>query len=188
MNKQRYLLVVSGPSGIGKDTVVQNLIDTYDNIELSVSVTTRKPRDYEVNAEHYYFTTEMEFMRRVKAGEFVEYTCYAGNYYGTLKSEVEKRMDNDITCVLVIEVNGSEKVKEVYPECTTVFVQAPNMTEHERRLRRRGCESEQDMAERMRIAVQEMKLADEYDYRVMNDDAQRCADELHDILIERQTE
>jgi guanylate kinase len=187
MNNERYLLVVSGPSGIGKDTVVKNLMDRHAGIELSVSATTRPPRGYEVDGEHYFFLPRRAFLRRVENGEFVEYTNYAGNYYGTLKSEVAKRITQGVTCVLVIEVNGSAAVKAMYPECTTVFVVAPGMAEHERRLRSRGSESEEVMAERMRIAEREMKMAGEYDFQLVNGDALACSEELYRILKMRQT-
>jgi guanylate kinase len=182
VNNERFLLVISGPSGIGKDTVVGKIMSTYPNFELSVSVTTRKPRNYEINGEHYYFTSEMEFLRRVKAGEFIEYAQYAGNYYGTLKSEVDKRINKGIYCILVIEVNGCQNVKALYPGCTTVFLLAPNPQEHERRLRERACETEKDMAKRLEIAKEEMKLADNYDFCVVNKDVEECAKEIYSIV------
>ncbi len=186
MNEQRRLLVVSGPSGIGKDTVVTHLKKQHTGIECSVSATTRPPRDYEVNGQHYYFLSREEFGQKVQDGEMVEYTEYAGNYYGTPKSEVEKRISSGVDCVLVIEVNGAAAIKRMYPECTTVFIEAPSMQEHERRLRKRGSESDEEIAQRMEIAQKEMALADEYDFRLVNDDVQRCVDELYDILKMRQ--
>lgn len=188
MNKERNLLVVSGPSGIGKDTVVQFLIEGHKGIELSVSATTRPPRSYEVNGQHYFFYSVDAFLHKVEQGDFVEYTNYAGNYYGTLKSEVERRISNGITCVLVVEINGRAAVKAMYPDCTTVFIVAPDMAEHERRLRSRGSESEEVMAERMKIAEQEMLKADEYDFQLVNDDAKVCAEALYEILRKRQAE
>lgn len=186
MNNQRNLLVVSGPSGIGKDTVVSQLVATHPGIELSISATTRPPRHYEKHGDHYFFLPKEEFERLVAEGEFVEHTLYAGNYYGTLKSEVDKRINNGVVCVLVIEVNGAANVKRMYPECTTVFIVAPDMAEHERRLRTRGSESEADMAERMRIAEQEMAKAGDYDFQLVNDDFKACAEALYDILVMRQ--
>ncbi len=188
MDKQRNLLVVSGPSGIGKDTVVKHLIDAHAGIELSVSATTRKPRPGEADGQHYHFFSVEEFKRRVEANEFVEYTLYAGNFYGTLKSEVERRIERGLCCVLVIEVNGAGNVKRVYPGCTTVFIVAPTMAEHERRLRSRGSESEETMAERMLIAEWEMSMAGGYDFQLVNDDAVACAEDLYGILKLRRGE
>lgn len=185
MNEQRYLLVVSGPSGIGKDTVVRCLMERHAGIELSVSATTRAPRPGEKQGELYYYMSREEFEQRIADDAFVEYTIYAGNYYGTLKSEVEKRIANGVVCVLVIEVTGAGNVKRLYPACTTVFVEAPDMEEHARRLRGRGSEDEAAMAERMRIAEKEMTYAGQYDYRLVNDVAADCAERLYGILQER---
>ena len=189
MSNDRYLLVVSGPSGIGKDTVVQKLIEAHPGeIELSVSATTRPPRDYEVNGQHYFFLSEEAFLARAQAGDLVEHTNYAGNYYGTLKSEVDRRIGAGKVCVLVIEINGAANVKKMYPDCTTVFIVAPSLAEHERRLRGRGSECEETMAQRMEIAKQELLAADQYDYQLVNDDAAVCAGELYGILRERLAE
>lgn len=189
MNRERNLLVVSGPSGAGKDTVVSRLIEAHKGeIELSVSATTRQPRPDEAHGQMYYYLTREEFMRRVEDGEFAEYAEYAGNLYGTLKSEIDKRIDNGIVCVLVIEVNGAANIKSKYPECTTVFVEPPGAEEHERRLRSRGTESEEDIARRLEIAAEEMKMAESYDYRVVNDIARVCADGVYAILQKRRSE
>ncbi len=186
MNSDRYLLVVSGPSGIGKDTVVEKLVAAHPGeIELSVSATTRPPRAYEVDGRHYFFISETDFLRRAGAGEMVECASYAGNYYGTLKAEVDKRLAAGIVCVLVIEINGAANVKKCYPDCTTVFIVAPSLAEHERRLRARGSECEKDIAERMRIAQWELKAADTYDFQLVNDDAAACAEELYAIVRKR---
>ncbi|MGD9559389.1 MAG: guanylate kinase [Oscillospiraceae bacterium] len=186
MNRQRYLVVVSGPSGIGKDTVVRRLMKKHPEIELSVSATTRPPRSYEVSGQHYYFLTLDAFKQCIEEGKLVEYANYAGNFYGTPRCEVERRIDNSTTCILVIEVNGAEKVKQVYPDCTTVFIIAPSMAEHERRLRQRATEDEAGMRQRMQIAQQEMAMADKYDFQLVNDDPDVCADELYEIICKRQ--
>ncbi len=188
MKNEQYLLVVSGPSGIGKDTVVNDMLSRYKGIERAVSATTRPPRDYEIDGQHYFFLSKQEFETRVEAGDFVEHASYAGYYYGTLKSEVERRIAKKITCVLVIEVTGAGNIKQMYPNCTTVFISAPSEQEHERRLRSRGSESEDVMRERLRIAQLEMQLASRYDYEIINDIAQVCADELYQIIKTRQSE
>ncbi len=187
-NMERYLLVVSGPSGIGKDTVVRHLIEKHDKIELAASATTRPPRPGEEEGRLYYYMQAPQFHKLIDDGAFVEYTSYAGNFYGTLKSEVYKRIENGITCVLVIEVNGTANVRRMFPDCTTVFIIAPSMQEHERRLRARGSETEEVMAERMRIAEEEMKMSASYNFVLMNDDAGRCAEELYLLLRHRQEE
>lgn len=188
MNEQRYLLVVSGPSGVGKDTVVEYMIDHHEGLRESVSATTRQPRPGEVHGEDYYYLTKEEFLRRVANQEFVEYTEYAGNYYGTLKSEVEKCINSNISCVLVIEVEGAADIKQQYPECTTVFITAPSLEEHEHRLRSRGSECEEVIACRLAIAKKEMAMASTYDYVLVNDEAESCAEKLYDILKTRQAQ
>ncbi len=186
MNDERYLVVVSGPSGAGKDTVVKAMMDKNPQIEISVSATTRAKREGEVHGKDYYFLTREEFEQKVEQGLLLEYTQYVGNYYGTLKSEVDKRISNKITTVLVIEVNGSANIKKIYPECTTVFVVPPSKQELEKRLRSRGTETSSDIEKRMATAESEMALADTYNFTVVNDDVQKCANEIYAILKSRQ--
>jgi len=187
MHEERNLLVVSGPSGIGKDTVVSYMIQNHPGIELAVSATTRPARDYEVDGVHYHFLSVPQFEQWVAEGKLVEYINYAGNYYGTPKCEVKKRIEKGIVCVLVIEVNGAANVKAMYPDCTTVFIIAPSMEEHERRLRSRATEDEAGMRERMRIAEGEMAMADTYDFQLVNDDPKACAERLFKIVESRRT-
>lgn len=188
MNEQRFLLVVSGPSGSGKDTVVNLLMQNHPEIELSVSATTRAPRPGEQNGCHYHFVAKEEFERYIANGELLEYANYVGNYYGTLKSEVDKRIARSVTCVLIIEVEGAANIKKSYPDCTAVFLLPPSMQELERRLRGRGTESEERIQERLARAAEEIKLAETgiYDFTLVNEDAQRCAEELYTLLKQRQ--
>ena len=188
MNKERYLLVISGPSGSGKDSIVAKLIAAHPGIECSVSATTRPPREDEVEGVHYFFMSKEQFEKHIAAGDLLEYAEYVGNYYGTLKSQVDARLEKKITCVLVIEVEGAANIKRHYPDCTTVFVLPPSMGELERRLRKRGTESEEWVRRRMLRAEEEMALADQYDYTIVNDELCRCADRLYEILQERQRE
>lgn len=183
---QRRLLVVSGPSGCGKDTVVKILMERHSGIELSVSATTRDPREDEVNGQHYHFVTKEQFEHFITHDSLLEYANYVGNYYGTLRSEVEKRIHNGITCVLVIEVMGTERVRRAYPDCTTVFILPPSMEELERRLRARGTESEEWVQKRLARAREELPLAGDYDFQLVNLDPYACADELYHILRQRQ--
>ncbi len=185
MNEQRNLLVVSGPSGCGKDTVVAKMIGAHAGVERSVSATTRPMRRDEVQGVDYFFLTRAEFEQRIQEGGLVEYAEYVGNYYGTLRSQLEERMAQGVTCVLVIEVQGAANIKQQYPECTTVFILPPSMEELERRLRGRASESEERVQRRLLRAVEEMKHANSYDYRIVNHDADDCAEELYAILQKR---
>ena len=191
MNEQRRLLVVSGPSGVGKDSVVKAMIRKYaqadELIEVSVSATTRSKALGEAEGVDYHFLERRQFEEHIAADSFLEYAEYSENYYGTLKAEVDSRISRGITCVLVIEVRGAERVKSAYPECTTVFVLPPDMKELESRIRGRKRDSEEQIHQRMETAkLLEMPLADSYDFKIVNTDLDTCADELYAILKQRQ--
>lgn len=187
MNKQRFLLVVSGPSGCGKDTVVQRVIEKGEKIEIAISATTRLPRAGEAHGEHYHFITKEQFEQNINQNNLLEYAEYVGNYYGTLRSEVDDRIANGITCVLVIEVQGAAAVKRIYPECTTIFVTPPSMEELEHRLRGRGSETDDWIQKRLHRAKEELEFAPTYDYCIVNDTVEDCADTILKILEERQS-
>ena len=127
MNKERHLLVVSGPSGAGKDTVVRRMMEKYPEIELSVSATTRAPRNGEKEGIDYYFMTNETFEQKIERGEMLEYVHYCDRYYGTPKSEVDRRLDAGIPVVLVIEVIGAANIKKLYPDSTLVFIMPPSL-------------------------------------------------------------
>lgn len=186
MNNERYLLVVSGPSGAGKDTVVKQMLEQYTGMEKSVSATTRAMRPGEKEGVNYYYITQDAFEDKIAKAEVLEYTQYCGNYYGTLKSEVDARLSAGITVILVIEVQGAGNVKRMYPDCTTVFVRPPSYEELERRLIERGTENEASIKARLKRAVEEMEYAVDYDYVVVNDDVKTCAEAIHTIVVERQ--
>lgn len=186
MNEQRYLLVVSGPSGSGKDTVVRKLMQGHADIQLSVSATTRPARLGEVDGVDYYFITKEQFEQDIREGKLLEYTCYIDNYYGTPKNEVDKRIAKKITCVLVIEVEGAANIRRLYPNCTMVFIHPPSLEELACRLRKRGTECEERVEKRLRRAREELAHADEYDYQLVNTDFNACAQELYGILRTRQ--
>ena len=149
MKGEKYLFVVSGPSGTGKDTVVAKLLGSHPEIEKTVSATTRTMREGEVNGKNYHFLTKEQFETALAEGNIVEHTCYCENYYGTLRSEVERHMEQQIPVILVIEVEGAGNIKRMYPGSTTIFVMPPDMKELERRLRYRGTEAEEVIQKRL---------------------------------------
>ena len=185
MQGEHCLFVVSGPSGAGKDTVVEHLRAAHPAVQRTVSATTRAMRPGDEDGVTYHFISTSEFEQKLKENALVEYTNYCGNYYGTLRSETEPRMAAGIPVILVIEVEGAGNIKRLYPGATTVFVMPPSLEELERRLRGRGTESEDKIQKRLARAQQEMALAASYDEHVVNDDIDRCAADLY-AIIERQ--
>lgn len=162
------LLIVSGPAGTGKGTVVKAVADSSDSYSLSVSATTRSPRVGEVDGVHYHFLTRECFEKKIEKGEMLEYAEYVGNYYGTPKDRVVELLDKGINVILEIEVVGAMKVKALMPEAVTVLLLPPNFEILEARLRGRGTNTEEDIQRRMKKAREEVNHLSKYDYVVIN--------------------
>lgn len=175
------LIVVSGPSGAGKSTVTKIARDKL-NIPLTVSATTRKPRENEIDGQDYYFLSEEEFMKKVENDEFFEWAKVHDNYYGTLKSEVEKKREEGNTVLLEIDVQGGLIVKKKDPSAVLVFFKAPSDKELEERLRNRGSDSEEVIRKRLENALQEMEYEKDYDYSIVNNSVDQSFQELIDII------
>ena len=181
--KKGKLVVISGASGVGKGTVLGIMMKKRDDLKFSVSATTRAPRPSEEHGVHYYFVTKEQFEGMIAAGEMLEYSAHAANYYGTPRAQAEEKMQQG--CVLLdIEPNGAKQVKEAAPEAVLIFIMPPSMEELEKRLRGRGDTSDEQIAMRLERAVWEMQQRSWYDYVVVNDDAERCADEILKIITE----
>ena len=177
------MIVISGASGVGKGTVLNLMMQARKDLTFSVSATTRSPRPNEVDGVHYYFVTRETFEDMIAKGEFLEYDEHAKNYYGTPRAQAEEKMVNGHV-LLDIEPAGAKQVRAAMPEAKLVFIMPPSMEELERRLRGRGDTPEDQIKIRMERAVWEMEQKAWYDHVVVNDDAQRCAEEILKIIAE----
>ena len=174
------LIVLSGFSGAGKGTLVKELMKTYDNYALSISMTTRKPREGEVHGREYFFTERESFEEKIAQNGLIEYAEYCGNYYGTPRDYVEEMLAAGRDVLLEIEIQGMHKVKKMFPDMLTLFVTPPSIAELEKRLRGRGTETEEVI--KKRLAREEAKGMEDYEYLVVNDDLQECVEEIHSIV------
>ena len=175
------LIVISGASGVGKGTVLGLMMEKRKDLSFSVSATTRDPRPGEVDGKHYFFISKECFEEMIKNDEFLEYDAHAANYYGTLRGQAEAKMKTGHV-LLDIEPKGAGQVRKAAPDATLIFIMPPSMEELERRLRGRGDTSEEQIALRMERANWEMEQREWYDHVVVNDDANRCADEILEII------
>ena len=178
------LIVLSGASGVGKGTVLKELMKQRQDLRFSVSATTRDPRPGEEDGVHYYFVTRERFEEMIQGGEFLEYDAHNKNYYGTPRAQALEKMETGHV-LLDIEPKGAEQVRRAMPEATLIFIMPPSMEELERRLRGRGDTPEDQIQIRMERAVWEMEQRHWYDYVVVNDVAERCAEEILQIIAEK---
>jgi guanylate kinase len=178
------VFVITGPSGVGKGTLIGELLKRLPGLELSVSATTREPRAGEIDGRDYHFLDREEFDRRAVNGEFLEHATYSGNRYGTLRSEVERRLDQGVSVVLEIEVQGARQVKAAMPEAVQVFIAPPDPEALRARLEGRGTDSAAAIDERLRTAELELGAQEEFQHVVVNDDVERAAAELERIVRE----
>lgn len=182
MNSKGVLLVISGPSGCGKGTVLGEFLKNRENVFVSVSATTREPRPGEINGKHYYFISKSEFESRIENDGMLEYASYCGNYYGTPREEVYKKLNGGQDVILEIEVQGAKQIKEKCPEAVLVFVAPPSMNELRQRLTGRGTEDETTVLKRLETAQSELKAAYDYDYIIINDDVENAANRLSKVI------
>ncbi len=182
MSKKGMLVVLSAPSGCGKDTVFKELCKIRNDVVESVSATTRAPREGEVDGVNYYFMTEEKFKRLIYSKGLLEYTVYNGSYYGTPVAGVEKAIDEGKICFLIIEVEGGQNIMRTRPDCVPIFLLPPSLEVLEERLKRRQTDSEEDIRRRLELAQFELEFADLYKYRVVNDDLNIAVNKINEIL------
>ena len=183
MNQQGILVVVSGFSGAGKGTLMKELLRRYDNYALSISATTRKPREGEENGREYFFLSEEEFKKLRDEHKLIEYAKYVNHYYGTPKEYVEEKMAQGKDVILEIEIQGAMKIKEKISDTVLVFVTPPTIRELKNRLVGRGTETQAVIESRLRRAAEEAEGIESYDYLLVNDVVENCVDELHEIIL-----
>ena len=176
------LIVVSGFSGAGKGTLMKKLLENYDNYALSVSATTRAPRQGETHGKEYFFKSVEEFEQMIREDGLIEYAQYVENYYGTPRKYVEEQLASGRDVILEIEIQGAMKIREKFPDTLLVFVCPPSMEELKNRLVGRGTETLDVINGRLRRAVEESKGMDKYDYLLINDDLEECVDTLHETI------
>lgn len=180
--KRGTLFVYSGCSGVGKGTIMKKLIEADSSIKLSVSATTREPREGEVHGIHYYFVSEDEFTKMIDEDGFLEHEEYCNNLYGTPKDPVEEMLSKGYNVFLEIEVKGAVSVINRHPECVSIFVLPPSLDELERRLRSRATEDEDTIRKRLEKAIDELKMAPFYNYQVVNNELDKAVEEILEIV------
>lgn len=182
MSTTPRLFVISGPAGVGKGTLVSRIRELRPDLDETVSATTRPPRPGEVEGVSYHYLSDAEFARRVAAGEFLEHADVHGHSYGTLRSEVESRIARGRSVILEIDYQGAFQVRQAFPAAVLVFIEPPSFEELERRLRGRGTEDEEHIELRLKNARHEIEIGEQYDVRVVNDEVERAAQELLEVM------
>lgn len=187
MTDSGVLIILSGPSGSGKDTVLNKLTENRDDIKISISMTTRQKRNDEIDGLNYYFVSREYFEKKITDNNMLEYAEYADNLYGTPKAPVDEMLRNGKAVILKIEVQGAEKIRKIYPEVISIFLMPPSVRVLEERLRGRNSEDEETLNHRLVIAREEIRRASEYDYIVINDTVENAVAGIETIInAERQ--
>lgn len=182
MNKKGLLLVVSGPSGAGKGTICKAFLEKNKNVKLSISVTTRSPREGEVEGVNYFFVTKEKFKGMIDNGELLEHAQIYDNFYGTPKAAILENLEQGYDVLLEIEMQGAKQIKEVYPEGVFIFILPPSLDELKSRIVGRGTETEEQINKRFGSAFEEICQIENYDYFIVNKDIDQSAKELSDMI------
>jgi guanylate kinase len=176
------VFVITGPSGVGKGTLIKRLLERVPSLALSVSATTREPREGEEDGRDYHFLTEQQFQERRDAGDFLEFASYSGNHYGTLNSELDRCLEKGRSVVLEIEVQGAQQVRQTRGDSVQIFIAPPDPAVLRERLRGRGTDSADAIDKRLQVAEQELGAQDDFNHRIVNDDLDQAAAELESVV------
>ena len=176
------VFVITGPSGVGKGTLIEQLLERVPELELSISATTREPRPGEIDGRDYFFLAPEEFRRRLEGGDFLEHASYSGNYYGTLREEVERRLAAGRSVVLEIEVQGARQVRDAMLEAVLIFIAPPDEDVLRQRLEGRGTDSPEAIEQRLRTAEIELGARSEFPHVIVNDEVQKATSELEMLV------
>jgi guanylate kinase len=176
------VFVITGPSGVGKGTLIKRLLERVPELALSVSATTRSPREGEEDGVDYHFLTEDQFQERRDAGDFLEFASYSGNHYGTLNSELDRCLESGRSVVLEIEVQGAQQVRQTRGDSIQIFIAPPDASVLRERLHGRGTDSAEAIDKRLQVAEQELGAQDDFNHRIVNDDLDQAAGELESIV------
>lgn len=177
------LIVLTGPSGVGKGTLVRSLLVRHPELYLSVSATTRSPREGETEGKDYYFLNKSAFETMIEQNQLLEWAEYAGNYYGTPRTKVEEKIDQGLIVLLEIEVVGANSIKDSFPDALRIFILPPSLEELEHRLRSRKTDTEEAILRRLERAKEELKVSEEFDQRLVNDDLEIALQELEGAIF-----
>lgn len=180
-SKKGIFIVISGPSGVGKGTIVKKLLERF-NAWYSISMTTRPKRENEIDKVNYFFVSREEFEKTIKENNFIEYATYNNNYYGTPRKEIDNKLNNNIDVIAEIEVKGAKKVKELYKDSVLIYILPPSFEELETRLRNRNTEDNTTIEKRLNIAKEELKQIDIYDYVVVNNTVEETTNKVINII------
>ena len=177
------LIVLTGPSGVGKGTLVRSLLVRHPELYLSVSATTRSPREGEIEGKDYYFLNKSAFETMIEQNQLLEWAEYAGNYYGTPRTKVEEKIDQGLIVLLEIEVVGANSIKDSFPDALRIFILPPSLEELEHRLRSRKTDTEEAILRRLERAKEELKVSEEFDQRLVNEDLEIALQELEGAIF-----
>ena len=176
------LTVLTGPSGVGKGTIVKKILDSHSDVWLSISATTRKPRTGEIEGQHYFFLEKKNFQEIIDKDGFLEWAKFANNFYGTPKKIVKEKIEQGTNVLLEIELEGARQIRKSFPEALQIFLEPPNISELEKRIRGRGTETEESIRDRLAIAKKELIAQKEFDAVIINEDIEKAFKEIEGLM------